>query len=426
MRQYKAKIKEWGLEKNFRNEDMQAIVRKDSKRKSENSHKATRFRCRKRPVPQHRIERYRRDHASSDETIMGDACKLTGSRCDRAVRLTFANLATPSDISCETLRSTCSSDHTNPVQQSAKPLSYAMRHHLAMYCGITSSFPRSAAWTSFASDDFVAHSLLGPTPYATKLINERVALSSRPDDPDSPLVGCFATMTYRGLLQPLISKLQVDDLLCAIVNLASENGIACYRPTTVAVPWCPAVASNVKTAGWPREGWNQWPAYRLKIIYVQAMAGTASIRALVAKIEAFTKEVCIPETGLPFPVLASTIYPFLSHAEVGGLIASFGHILRSSDCRCDILEKLPSILLFETFLETYRQCALGVAGMSNLDHHHRFNVVGERIKTWLQGPLTIIELHRGYDLAVVGMPRVIIPPTADEAPLEGTEVALQG
>jgi hypothetical protein len=88
MRQYKSKIKEWGLEKNFKNEDMQAIVRKDSKRKSENPHKATRFRCRKRQVPQHRIERCRRDHASSDETMMGDACKSNGGKWDGICELT--------------------------------------------------------------------------------------------------------------------------------------------------------------------------------------------------------------------------------------------------------------------------------------------------------------------------------------------------
>lgn len=253
-----------------------------------------------------------------------------------------------------------------------------------------------------------------------------VLLDSTPDDRDSPLVGCFAALTYRSLLQPLISKLQVDHLLCAIINLTSERGMA-YQPVT-AIPnlRCPAEANNVATVRWPSEFWDQWPAYRLKIVYVHAMAGTASIRALVAKIEAFTNEICDPDTGLPFPVLASTVHPFLSRAEVYGLVASFGDTLRASACRCEMVEKLPSMLLFETFLETYRQCALGVAGMSNLDHHHRFNIAGDRIKAWLQAPDTVAELHRGYDSAVARRAPVVLPQTTSEAPLEGTDITSQG
>jgi len=52
------------------------------------------------------------------------------------------------------------------------------------------------------------------------------------------------------------------------------------------------------------------------------------------------------------------------------------------------------VLLFETLLETYRYIALGIAGTSTLDHHHRLNMAGERITTWLQAPDTLAELHR--------------------------------
>ncbi len=396
MRQYKAKIKEWGLEKNFKNKDMQAIVRKDSKRKSEHPHKATRFRCRKRQVPQHRIERYRRDHGSSDETIMGDACKSAGSRCDGIIRLTRANLATASDISCETPRSTYSIDHPNPVQHSSKTLKYVVRDYLMNYCGICSSVPRSAAWTCFAYNDFATHSAAGPTSYATKLIDDHIALHSTPDDPDSPLVGCFAAFKYRGLLQPLISKIQIDHLLAAIVSLARERGVDYQPATATSSPWCPVAASNVAIARLTGQlfFWDQWPAYRLSVVYVHAMAGTASIRTLAVKIETFTNEVCVPDFGLTFPVLAGNFLPFLSRTEVGGLIASFDHTLRARGCRCELIEKLPSVLLFETLLETYRYIALGIAGTSTLDHHHRLNMAGERITTWLQAPDTLAELHR--------------------------------
>lgn len=156
------------------------------------------------------------------------------------------------------------------------------------------------------------------------------------------------------------------------------------------------------------------------------MVGTASIRTLAVKIETFTNEVCVPDFGLTFPVLAGNFLPFLSRTEVGGLIASFGHTLRARGCRCELIEKLPSVLLFETLLETYRYIALGIAGTSTLDHHHRLNMAGERITTWLQAPDTLAELHRCYSMTVAGMSPVVIPQTANEAPLEGTEVTSQG
>ena len=74
-KQYKTKLKEWGLEKNIKDKDMRAIVRKDLKRKADDSFKATIFRLRKRPVPPQRIERYKRRHAISDETTISDAGK---------------------------------------------------------------------------------------------------------------------------------------------------------------------------------------------------------------------------------------------------------------------------------------------------------------------------------------------------------------
>ena len=124
------------------------------------------------------------------------------------------------------------------------------------------------------------------------------------------------------------------------------------------------------------------------------MAGMASIRTLAVKIETFTNEVCVPDFGLTFPVLADTFHPFLGRTEVGGLIASFGHTLRARGCRCELIEKLSPVLWFETLLETYRYIALDIAGTSTLDHHHRLNMAGERMITWLQAPDTLAELHR--------------------------------
>jgi len=87
------------------------------------------------------------------------------------------------------------------------------------------------------------------------------------------------------------------------------------------------------------------------------MAGTASIRTLAVKIETFTNEVCVPDFGLTFPVLAGNFLPFLSRTEVGGLIASFGHTLRARGCRCELIEKATISALVRNFagdLSLYR------------------------------------------------------------------------
>lgn len=78
-KQYKSKLKDWGFEKNFKEKDMRAIVRKDLKRKAEDPFKATVFRLRKRLVPLDKIERYRKEHGITERTIMSDASKPANS-----------------------------------------------------------------------------------------------------------------------------------------------------------------------------------------------------------------------------------------------------------------------------------------------------------------------------------------------------------
>lgn len=72
VKQYKSKFKEWGVEKNIKETDMRAIIRKDLKRKAEDPSRGSTFRLRKRLVPTEKIERYRRDHSPVDETIMSE------------------------------------------------------------------------------------------------------------------------------------------------------------------------------------------------------------------------------------------------------------------------------------------------------------------------------------------------------------------
>jgi hypothetical protein len=60
-KQYKDRIRKWGLNKNIQQDEMEAMIRKRQERESE-SNKKTAFRIRGRPVDEEKIERYMRDH----------------------------------------------------------------------------------------------------------------------------------------------------------------------------------------------------------------------------------------------------------------------------------------------------------------------------------------------------------------------------
>ena len=65
-KQYTTKLKEWGYEKNVKEKDMAAIVRKDLKRRAEDPHRSSAFRLRGNPVPEQKIERYKIARGISD------------------------------------------------------------------------------------------------------------------------------------------------------------------------------------------------------------------------------------------------------------------------------------------------------------------------------------------------------------------------
>ena len=65
-KQYTRKLKEWGYEKNVKDKDMAAIVRKDLKRRAEDPHRPSAFRLRGRPVTEQKIERYKSSRGISD------------------------------------------------------------------------------------------------------------------------------------------------------------------------------------------------------------------------------------------------------------------------------------------------------------------------------------------------------------------------
>ena len=94
-KQYITRLKQWGYEKNIKDEGMRAIVRKDLKRKAKDPLRPSSFRLRGRPVPKQKIERYEKDKGFAAGDLLTDE-------------------ATPSAISCETPRSVSKSP---PLQE---------------------------------------------------------------------------------------------------------------------------------------------------------------------------------------------------------------------------------------------------------------------------------------------------------------------
>ncbi|MCJ1398407.1 hypothetical protein MMC11_001605 [Xylographa trunciseda] len=83
-KQYNTRIALWRVGKNIKDNEMRAIVRKETRRKKENPPKDSVFRVRKYPVNPQKIARFKRDKGfEDDDIIMMDA-------------------GTPSDISCDT------------------------------------------------------------------------------------------------------------------------------------------------------------------------------------------------------------------------------------------------------------------------------------------------------------------------------------
>ncbi|KAL8791747.1 MAG: hypothetical protein Q9195_005685 [Heterodermia aff. obscurata] len=71
--QYGSKIKEWGFQKNIRENHMRAIARKKLSRQNADSSKASTFRLRNRPVPEQKIDRYMKSNDLGENTVFSDA-----------------------------------------------------------------------------------------------------------------------------------------------------------------------------------------------------------------------------------------------------------------------------------------------------------------------------------------------------------------
>ncbi|KAL8832839.1 MAG: hypothetical protein Q9191_000023 [Dirinaria sp. TL-2023a] len=95
--QYNTKLKEWRFEKNIKEKDMKAIARKKLKRKAEYPLKSSSFRLRGNIVSSQKIEQYMKHTGIPDVAPAAEP-------------------PTPSDISCETPKSTAITPAATPRQ----------------------------------------------------------------------------------------------------------------------------------------------------------------------------------------------------------------------------------------------------------------------------------------------------------------------
>ncbi|CZR50274.1 uncharacterized protein PAC_00146 [Phialocephala subalpina] len=136
-KQYKTKIKRWGLEKNVKDKEMSTIVRKERKRREVDG-KESEFLVRGRVVPQEKIRRY---------------MKRTETSAHAALSQTSPAASTPSDIFYHTPTADPMSDVQFAVQYTASPTSPTYDPTLetpGTAATIVPISPAPPAWTTFA------------------------------------------------------------------------------------------------------------------------------------------------------------------------------------------------------------------------------------------------------------------------------------
>ena len=326
--------------------------------------------------------------------------------------------ATPSDISCETPRPDRSTDHTSPARYDLSNLDSFLEP-------LTSPQDDSSfdSWGAFVREDLEGSSfdalttetpsIPGPKSHARKLgLGLSPSSTQYQKDAHSSLNENCQSRTYGSWLQLLISKLQghnLPPLLLHPNNTLTVSYLETPWDQTTKV-WFPSVmytlsdppARILTSAGSYADSkfrfWAGWLTSRLEDIYAETIVGTQGLVSKTAQIMAFLNDIYAQDCGRPFPILAVNTSPFLTLPGLGDILCRYETALGGSHCGCDVCKTLLTILVFETFLEVFALCALGLAGMSKNDHLHWFEVIEERIKAWLRAPDAIAKLHYCYDV----------------------------
>lgn len=391
VKQYKSKLKEWVIEKNIKEKDMRAIVRKDLKRKAEDPSRATTFRLRKRQVPAEKIERYRRDHGSVEETLMSDAGTLTSNTCSLISLNNLMNVATPSNISCETPLSVDVDDHESPSQGEHQALE-SQAAQVQTPDPPHAPDPACNALTAVAVNITQDTSLRIPTPRApastlesdVQALGLNTARGSMPseDDANHPF-DQKRYSTYLDLLQPLRDQLRKHDLLVLLFgpndSLAGfdRHGFMDYIQHLADVYRnfdLPLILTKISS--YALFSWPSWLVSRLEVVYTSTSTGGEGLRSyagrdglvpLFAQVDSFMDGFNIENPKVRSCIGRSGLWLFFQK----GRIFTFDRYragLARENCSCFICMKLPKLLNFYYRIEAFQLYAVAEAFGYTVDH----------------------------------------------------------
>lgn len=442
VKQYKSKLKEWGVEKNINETDMRAIVRKDLKRKAEDPFRPTVIRLRKRLVPKEKIERYRRDHDTVEETIMSDAgTPITNARSFVAHDNPL-NVATPSDISCETPVPIAADEHESPLQVEHHPIDLHDAHMQSTRPPITSDLAceaLTAVAVNFSEEVITRMSTPRPPPASTiesdiQALNlDEVSVSMLPDKNSNYSLDKNHYASFVKSLQPLITQLRKHSLLglvvgpndsisdffrlsfveCIQVLRLSDNTPEILNHPSVSLGFRSYASSSSSS---PR---SSWLISRLELIYTdmfirtarEVLCSHAGLVPLFAEMRNFLYSFDIESPKIWSCIDLKRLWPFFRRMRATSSYDYFRVSLERRGCCCFMCEKLPTLMDFYNAIEACKLYALAETVGYTVDHIY-LEYFLERTKFSLQDFDAIDKLHE-RDATSMGVHWVSEPVNTD-------------
>ncbi len=424
VQQYKSKLKEWNIEKNIKEIDMRAIVRKDLKRKAEDPFRATIFRLRKRLIPTEKIERYRRDHGLIEGTIMSDGGTRTSIVRGVVALANFLNVATPSDLSCETPVPITVDDHERPSQVEHQPSELQDAH-------MQSASPPHApdpAYEALTAVDVNLHEqptsrtstpreppilTLDSDVKALSLDEARGSLSPE-IDAQFPLDQKHYS-SFVEFLKPLMAQLRKHGLLALLVG-PNDSSAEFYRrgfmiyiqefryhvdkPQTLNQS---SISTEVRIcASSSSKSCSNWLFSRLEMVYTDISIGGDGCRSydgrdglvtLFAKLDSFMSGFDTENPKVWSCIGRSGLWQFFRQARVAFTCENYRAALGRRACSCFMCLKLPTLLNFYNTIEAFQLYAVAEAFGYTVDHTClKFFV--ERTKVLSKNYSAVAKLHQ--------------------------------
>lgn len=425
-KQYKSKLKAWGLGKNIKETDMRAIVRKYLKRKVKIPSRASIFRLRKRLVPTEKIERYRRDHGLVEETIVSDA----GTQY-RLARIIVAfddilNIATPSDLSCDTPVSVAADGRESPSQfekpsselhdaqaQLASPPNPLDLAYGALTAAAANLPAEIASHTPIQTA--VLASAVGSVEQAFNWDGARGSMPSKGDAND-PFEG-ERYSSYVELLIPLMTQLRNHGLLGQMIGIHHSpanfylHGFMDYiqefrnltdtpwtlnQPLTLTDFWSNAPSSLMSS--------SSWLVNRLRVVYttlsfgkepLRSYAGKGGLVPLLERVDSFMHDFDIKNPKVWSCIDRGGLWPFFLEAHVTSTRASYWASLGQNSCNCIMCLKLPKLLRFYNTMEAFQLYAIAETFGYTLNNTC-YKILVERTRVLPQDYIEISEMHQRF------------------------------